>query len=494
MNDQHDLELLIKSRFPIVIVESYEEPKLTALIEKIANLEDWAFYTWSVTEGLNRRNVRSDPAFDTCELSSALRHVSKSLQNGVYLLRDAHPFISDPLVVRLIKDIAQGYTSVARTLVFFSPQIDLPEELSRFSARFKLALPGKDDMRLLITVETQLWERESGNKVRVDPRALDLLVQHLAGMAEVDARRLVRMAIRDDSAINLDDIGRVLKAKTELLGNNSVLSIQIDTSQFAEIAGMKNLKRWLQQRRDAFIGSADTAGLDVPKGVLLLGVQGGGKSLAAKTVAGAWGLPLLQLDFGALYNKYFGETEKNMRDALAQAEAMAPCVLWADEIEKGIGGDSGGSSDGGVSRRVLGTLLTWMAERKSRVFLVATANDISRLPPELIRKGRFDEIFFVDLPNAESRAEIFRIHLKRRGIDPGKFPLEGLAKVTERFTGAEIEQAIVSALYEAHAQKAPLNAIHILEELRRTKPLAIVMAEQVEALRDWAAGRTVPAE
>jgi hypothetical protein len=276
MNDQHDLELLIKSRFPIVLVESYEESKLIAIIERIANLEDWAFYTWSVTEGLNRRNVRTDPAFDTCELQSALRHVAKSLQNGVYLLRDAHPFINDPLVVRLIKDIALGYTNVARTLVFFSAQIELPEELSRFAARYRLALPDKHDTRRMITVETQLWEHECGGKVKVDPRALELLVQHLSGMAEADARRLVRMAIRDDSAITLDDIARVLRAKAELLGNSSVLSLQIDTGQFSEIAGMRNLKRWLQQRRDAFLGSADAMGLDVPKGVLLLGVQGGG--------------------------------------------------------------------------------------------------------------------------------------------------------------------------------------------------------------------------
>jgi SpoVK/Ycf46/Vps4 family AAA+-type ATPase len=494
MNDQHDLELLIKSRFPIVLVESYEESKLAALVERIANLEDWAFYTWSVTEGLTRRNLRSEQTFDTCELQSALRHVAKSLQNGVYLLRDAHPFINDPLVVRLIKDIALDYAKVARTLVFFSAQIELPEELSRFAARFKLALPGMDDVRRMIGVEIQLRERETGSKVRVEPRALELLVQHLSGMTEADGRRLVRVAIRDDGAITLDDIARVLKAKSELLGNSSVLSVQIDTSQFAGIAGMRNLKRWLQQRRDAFLGRADTAGLDVPKGMLLLGVQGGGKSMAAKTVAGSWGLPLLQLDFGALYNKYFGETEKNLREALQHAEAMAPCVLWADEIEKGIGGDSGGSSDGGVSRRVLGTLLTWMAERKSRVFLVATANDISRLPPEFVRKGRFDEIFFVDLPNPATREEIFRIHLARRGMDPAKFRLDGFARVTERFTGAEIEQAIVSALYEAHAQHSPLNAIHVLEELRRTKPLAIVMAEQIEALREWAAGRTVPAD
>jgi AAA+ superfamily predicted ATPase len=491
MNSQHDLELIIKSRFPVVVVESYEETRLIALIERIANLREWAFYTWSVTEGLARRNIRIEDAYDTAELPAALRHIGKSLQNGVYLMRDAHPFIADPMVVRLIKDIALSYDRVAKTLVFFSPQIELPDELSRFAARFTLALPGKDEMRRLIETERQLWERGSGTPVKADPRAVELLAQHVAGLPVEDARRLIRMAVRDGDAITMDDIAPVVRAKADLVGKNSALSVEIDTARFTEVAGMKNLKHWLDQREEAFLGEAGAAGLDVPKGVLLLGVQGGGKSLAAKTIAGAWGVPLLQLDFGSLYNKYHGETERNLREALQHAEAMAPCVLWADEVEKGIGGDAGGASDGGVSRRVLGTLLTWMAERKSRVFLVATANDISQLPPEFMRKGRFDEIFFVDLPDAETREEVFRIHLARRGIEASKFPLADLARVTERFTGAEIEQAIVSAQYEAHAQRVPLNTIHLLEELRRTRPLAIVMSEQVNALRAWAAGRTV---
>ncbi|HRC39413.1 MAG TPA: AAA family ATPase, partial [Rubrivivax sp.] len=216
------------------------------------------------------------------------------------------------------------------------------------------------------------------------------------------------------------------------------------------------------------------------------------KSLAAKSIAGAWGLPLLRLDFAALYNKFHGETERNLRAALQSAEAMAPCVLWFDEIEKGLATD-GGDSDGGVSRRILGTLLTWMAERKSRVFMVATANDISRMPPELLRKGRFDEIFFVDLPSAAARADIFRIHLARRRLDAARFDLAALAEAAEGFSGAEIEQAVVSALYEALGENQPLTAQHVIDELGRTRPLSVVMAEQVEDLRAWAADRTVMA-
>ena len=261
-----------------------------------------------------------------------------------------------------------------------------------------------------------------------------------------------------------------------------------------DIGGLASLKRWLKLRYPAFVGNAQDQGLDAPKGVLLLGVQGSGKSLAAKCVAGMWGLPLLRLDMGVLYNKFFGETERNLRSALATADVMSPCVLWADEIEKGLSTGSGESLDGGVSRRMLGTLLTWMSERSGGVFIVATANDISTLPPELMRKGRFDEIFFVDLPDTKTREEIFRIHLARRKLEFEDSQLPILASAAEGFSGAEIEQAIVASLYEAYNEKRPLNAAHILSEIQTTQPLSVVMAEKVTELRSWAAGRAVPAD
>jgi SpoVK/Ycf46/Vps4 family AAA+-type ATPase len=245
-------------------------------------------------------------------------------------------------------------------------------------------------------------------------------------------------------------------------------------------------------RRAAFAGEQGTEGLPPPRGILLLGVQGSGKSLAAKSVAGAWKLPLLRLDFATLYNKFTGETERNLREALKGAARMSPCVLWIGEIEKGLAADESGG-DGGVSTRILGTLLTWMSERKESVFLVATANDISRLPPELLRKGRFDEIFFVDLPDATTRSDILCIHLKRRKLDPVNFDLSALSAATEGFSGAEIEQATVASMYEAHAHKVPLSTQHILSEISGTRPLSVMMAEKVEDLRAWARERCVPA-
>jgi len=491
MSDQRDLALLLKSRFPLVVIETHEEPRALALLERITNQEQWPFFTWSVSDGL-RRVLPAEPVYETGELAAALRHVEKSLHVAVYALLDAHPFLDDPVNRRLVKEIAQAFHRVARTLVFVGPTLELPADLKRMSASFELALADAPKVRELLKTEVQLWQQESGAAVRGDAEAARMLVQHLAGLPVEDVKRLLRQAVRDDGVLSRADVERVLKLKHEALGASGVLSLELDSGRFENVAGQQNLKRWLQLRRAAFLEPEQARGLDSPKGILLLGVQGAGKSLAAKAVAGSWGLPLLRLDFGALYNKFHGETERNLRDSLKAADAMSPCVLWIDEIEKGLAPDGGGG-DGGVSRRVLGTLLTWMSERKSRVFLAATANDIAQLPPELLRKGRFDEIFFVDLPDAETRREVFRIHLRQRGLAPESFDVAALAQAADGFSGAEIEQALVAALYEARAAGQPLETAHLAAELARTRPLSVVMAERVQALRAWAAQRTVPA-
>jgi len=301
----------------------------------------------------------------------------------------------------------------------------------------------------------------------------------------------VRRLIHADGRIAQADVQAAQRAKFELLGRGGVLSFEPDLADFEQVAGLSRLKRWITQRRAIFVEGQAPKGLDPPRGVLLLGVQGCGKSLAAKACAGGFGVPLLRLDFGALYNKYHGETERNLREALKAAEAMAPCVLWCDEIEKGL---ATSSSDDGVSKRVLGSLLTWMNERKSPVFLVATANDVSQLPPEFLRKGRFDEIFFVDLPNAEARQAALRIHLQRRELALEHFDLEALSAATDGYSGAEIEQAIVAALYDAHADGRPLDTPRLLASIRATRPLSVLMAERVQWLRDWARERCVPAD
>ena len=491
MNDQHDLTLILKSRFPLVIIETPEEPRVLALIERIANIEEMPLFKWSVTDGIKRHN-KPEPIAQTYDFTEALRHIDKTPQNGIYVLLDAHPFLDSAVNLRAIREIALEYHKCERTLVFVSNRIELPPELQRMSATFKLSLPNQNQIRELFKEEMDLWSsRHESARLSGSQEAAELLIQHLVGMSNDDARRLIRQAMEADGSITMEDVARVLKHKHESLGAG-VLALEVDTGSFKDVGGQQQFKRWLELRRAAFLGDAGALGLDVPKGVLLLGVQGGGKSLAAKALAGTWGLPLLRLDFGALYNKFHGETERNVREALDTAGAMAPCVLWIDEIEKGLSTDEG-SSDGGVSRRVLGTLLTWMSERKKRVFLVATANNIQSLPPELLRKGRFDEIFFVDLPDEATRIDIFRIHLKRRKREPAEFDLAALAVQSFGFSGAEIEQAVVASLYEAHANQAPLATAHLTAELKRTKPLSVVRAEEMQALREWAADRTVMA-
>jgi SpoVK/Ycf46/Vps4 family AAA+-type ATPase len=370
----------------------------------------------------------------------------------------------------------------------------IPPEIDKLTARFELSLPDRDALLAIVKAEVAAWQtRQGGKELQGEREVFDLMLRHLSGLAEVDVRRLVRQAFQDDGILGRDDLPRLIKQKHTILARDSVLSFELETARFADVAGLASLKHWLERRRPAFLDETTAGALDVPKGIMLLGVQGCGKSLAAKAVAGAWGVPLMRLDFGALYNKFLGETERNLREALRSADAMSPCVLWIDELEKGVAG-SGSTSDGGESRRVLGALLTWMAERKSRVFIVATSNDIESLPPELVRKGRLDEIFFVDLPEAGARVEILRIHLERRGLDSSKFALNDLAAKASGFSGAEIEQAVISAMYEARATQSTVADSHIEAELARTRPLSVVMEERIAYLRAWARDRTVKAD
>jgi SpoVK/Ycf46/Vps4 family AAA+-type ATPase len=485
-----ELGFLLRSRFPILVVETPEEPRFMALVERAANLEDLALFTWSVASGMARHN-RPDAFLETHELLEALKHIRRMPQNGVFVFFDAQPYLDNPMAVRVIRELALTYKDVPRTLVFVGSTVALPSDLQRMSATFQMTLPTIEDIRDLFREEASFWKSANeGRVLRGEQAALDMLIQHLVGFTRDDARRLIRQALEDDGTVTMEDVARVLRHKHEALGGSGALALEVNIAQFSDVGGQKALKHWLALRQPAFLGKAGTETLATPKGVLLLGVQGSGKSLAAKSVAGSWQVPLLRLDFGALYNKFQGETERTLRESLRTAQAMAPCILWLDEVEKGLAtGDD--SSDGGVSRRVLGTILTWMNDRKGRVFIVATANDISRLPAELLRKGRFDEIFFVDLPTFEIRQEILQIHLKKRGFDAAQFELPTLAQASDGFSGAELEQVVIAAQYEAFGVGEPLSAAMVLAEIRRTRPLSVVRAEEVDELRAWAADRTV---
>src|ERR1700733_7358073 len=475
----NDLEVLLRSRVPIVVIESRDEAQVLkglvrACMQVLAPLPVAAragegaarggesgalpgtpggagrglpLFRWTVTDGLKRLDVdMGPPQRIVSEPLEILRHIRATTLAGVYALLDFHPYLHDPTIVRLLKDIAQDYGACARTLVLIGYATEIPPELEPLSARLALALP----------------------------------VEKMSGLTAADTQRLARSAIADHGAIQVSDVPKVMRAKYELLNHGGVLRYEHDTAQLSDVGGLGTFKAWLQKRCAAFDGSAP--GLDPPRGVLLLGVQGCGKSLAARASAGILNIPLLRLDCAALFDKYVGESERNLRESLASADVLAPCVLWIDEIEKG---SAAGDSDGGATRRVLGAFLTWLAEKSSRVFVVATANDISALPPELIRKGRFDEIFFVDLPDLPTRAEILRIHAAKRGISLDAATLTALAQACGGFAGAEIEQAVVAALYTAHAQKTLPNAQLLGAEIAATRPLEGVMAEKVAALRTW---------
>ncbi len=519
MPDFRELSALVRSRMPLVCIETVEEPKVLRLLERLAREDNHDLHVWSVADGLAQTNFCYGPATrvntlfgtveatptevertdghrravpDTRALEAALHYIDKDASRGLYVLLDPHPFLEDPVIVRLMREIVLDHPMAERTLVLVAPRLPLPNELSRHAAHMTLRIPDMDSVRKLFKEEVELYKHQTRSAVRGDQGTANALLHQIVGLPEDDVRRLVRNAIRDDGRITTDDLGRIARYKQDMLGG-AALDVELSPLGPDDIGGLAHLKRWLDTRRPVFTGERAAPGLPTPKGVMLLGAQGAGKSMAAKVIAGSWQVPLLRLDVASLYDKYTGETERKLREALRTAEAMAPAVLWIDEIEKALA--SGGSEgDGGVSKRLLGHLLTWMAEQQTRLFIVATANDVSALPPELLRKGRFDEIFFVDLPSPAVRQEILAIHLRRRELNPDNFDLEALAVVTDGFSGAELEQLVVAGLYESLAYGSELDTEKLVAEAARTRPLSHVMADKVAALRQWASDRCVPAD
>ncbi|HPF26003.1 MAG: AAA family ATPase [Steroidobacteraceae bacterium] len=490
-----ELQALLASRAALIVIESRDEARVLELVHeaslKARRGRDWGVFQWTVTEGLLRIDRDLGGAQKTlADPAQLLRHLKTTNMPGIYVLLDFHPYLAEPLNVRTLKDIAQGYSKVARTLVLTSHALELPVELEHLTAVLRLALPDANEREAIVLRIAGEWTAaHAGRAPRMTAADRATLVQNLSGLTARDVERLARNALFDDGALTERDFKSLLAIKYQLLNRGGTLTFEADTARFAEVGGMQALRRWITQRKPAFDGSARH--LDSPKGILLLGVQGCGKSLAARAAAGLLGVPILRLDFSALYSKWHGESEKNLRESLASAEALAPCVLWIDEIEKAV---ASGEGDSGVSRRVLGTFLTWLAEQRARIFVVATANDIASLPPELVRKGRFDEIFFVDLPDDKARLGILEIHARKRGVELTRSEAATLAVQSVGFSGAELEQAIVSALYTSHAAGTPVTAAQIAAEIEATRPLSVVMGEKIAALRAWAAERTVAAD
>ena len=490
MSELQDLTTLVRAATPLLVIETVDEQRVIECFRHVISQSLRPLWRWTLTDGLARLDF-AQPGDIAPDAGSTLEAIREAAERGVYLLFDFHPFLRYAMTLRQLREIVQRQRSAAHTVVLVGARIELPEELEALALRVPLSLPDIKELAAILRAEALAWQREHGRRVEVDGDAARTIVRNLLGLAAPDARRIVRKLIYNDGALTAGDLPELMKAKFELLNRSGLLHYEYATASFADIAGISRVRDWVQRRRATFLAAEPDPMLDPPKGVLLLGVQGCGKSLAAKAIAGGFGVPLVRLDFGSLYNKYHGETEKNLREALQSTELLAPCVLWIDEIEKGL---ASGGEDGGVSRRVLGYLLTWMAERKAKVFVVATANAVEELPAELLRKGRFDEIFFVDLPKLSVRAEIFAMHLRRRKLPVEQFDLGALATASEGFSGAEIEQAVVSALYDASSGAAPMYQALLLAALGQTRPLSVLMGEQVEGLRVWARGRCVPAD
>ena len=486
----HDLQALIQSRHPIITIDTVEEERVDNLLGIVASGLHMPLFTWTVTHGLQRAGGEN-AVYGTANPQMLVRHLVTLTVRGIFHLKDLHAHLGDATVVRGMRDIASTFIKSGSTAVISGGSIHLPAELTREAVPFDLHLPDHDELQQIVRQILRTLNRQHEVSVTLGADGMESLLQALSGLTLNQARQAVAWAVLDDNALSAANIPRLLRRKGDAVREEGLLEFYPPDDNTFQLGGLERLKAWLERARVGFTPEARALGLPPPRGVLIVGVQGCGKSLAAKVIARAWKQPLLKLDAGRLYDKFIGESEKNLQKALDFAEAIAPCILWIDEIEKGFA--SGGDADAGLSHRMLGSFLTWLQEREASVFVAATANDVLALPPELLRKGRFDEIFFVDLPDGRSREEIFRIHLALRRQDPSTFNLSALVAASDGFSGAEIEQAITAGLYRALHDKQPMTDASLGEELRGTQPLSVARREDVERLRETARGRFVPA-
>jgi hypothetical protein len=490
-----DLELLIRAHYALIVVETVEPERAEELVREAASQLSLHYYYWTRSKGVRRGNSAGDPFFeDTKEPDKALQYAQQD-SAGVYLFRDLVSYLEDPVIISHLLDVVAMFSARRGALVIVGSNVKLPDSLRTHATFFRLPPPTYDDYRIL--VERVIREHSARMKVTVEltPQDRTRLIQNLMGLTLGEAERIVTRQIVEDGFLRAKDIEGVISAKRQAVQQDGLLEYHPPEHGLSQVAGVKGLKEWLAKRRAVVTDSqrALDFGLRFPKGILLLGVPGCGKSMCAKAVACEWGLPLLKLDPANLYDKYIGDSEKNFKRALQTAERMAPVILWIDELEKAFA-QGGDETDGGVSRRVFGSFLAWLQDRRGDVFVVATSNDVSRLPPEFIRKGRFDEVFFVDLPRPQVRESIFDIHLTRRKQQSKLFELSKLAEASEGFSGAEIEESVVAGLFAAFSANAPLTTELLLQEIKTTRPLALTMTEKIGELRAWAQDRTVMAD
>jgi hypothetical protein len=496
MNFQAELETLIRARYPILYVVTGEEMRVQNVVVAIAEKRQKKVFEWSYNTGVvpagtsiqsqkNRNVATRDPL-------QALDLVIEHVEPALFIFKDFHPFLTKNnfAVVRKLKEIAIHLKNSFKTILLLSPVLEIPTELEKEVTVLNFPLPTRDDLSALLDKIIEDVSQFKQVTIDLDAAGRERLLQASLGLTLSEAENVFAKIIVKSERLSGDDVNEVFAEKQQIIRKSGLLEYYATEESFSHVGGMAVLKDWLDKRASAFTEEARAFGLPAPKGILMLGVQGCGKSLCAKAVSTRWQLPLLRFDMGRMFGSLVGSSEENVRRAIAVAESVAPAILWVDEIDKAFAGSQGsGASDGGTTARVFGTFLTWLSEKTAPVFVVATANDISQLPPELLRKGRLDEIFFVDLPSPEERQEIFRIHLSKRGRDAAQFDLAALASSAKDFSGAEIEESINSALYDAFYSQGEITTESILVTLSQTVPLAKTMDEQIGRLRAWVEGR-----
>lgn len=491
ISSKREIEDLVKARYPLIYVVSHEEARVEESLKKLCIEREMRLEVWSITEGM-RVLANGSGTRDVKDPLKALEHVNRGEGRALYILRDFHPFTKDPTVVRRLRDLSFSLRRTKKSVIILSPVQKVPPELEKaMSAIVYWELPNRTEIeaiaRRLVPQAPAPVQKEASER----PEFIEHVVEAALGLTEVEAENVFAKSMVRTHTF---DIKTILDEKKQIIRKNGLLEYYERTESIGDVGGLVTLKDWVKKRRHAFGKKAREFGLPLPKGMLLIGVPGTGKSLTAKAVGSLWEMPLLRLDVGKIFAGLVGSSEENIRKVTQTAEAIAPAILWIDEIEKGFSGTgSSGQTDGGTTSRVFGSFITWMQEKESPVFVIATANDVSQLPPELLRKGRFDEIFFCDLPTRDERRQIFEVHIQKKGRSPEEFDLGKLADATQEFSGAEIEQGIVQGLYDAFDSGTELGTEGLLHALAEIVPLSVTMREKIDAMRDWARTRARPA-
>lgn len=485
-----EIEDLIRARYSLISVTSAEEARVEESLRKLCVEREMRLEVWSITEGF-KVVANGTGSRDVKDPMKALDHVLRGEGRALYVLRDFHPFLKEPAVVRRLRDVAHELRKTKKSVILLSPVSKVPPELEKsVAAILDWELPTRQEIEETARRLLPNAPPATQQLIEADPSFMERVVEGALGLTLVEAENVFSKSMVRTHTFDLETI---LEEKKQIIRKSGILEYYEHREEFSDVGGMDIMKDWLVKRRNAFSSRARDFGLPLPKGILMIGVPGTGKSLTAKAVGALWQMPLLRFDVGKIFAGLVGSSEENMRSVIKTAEAIAPAILWIDELEKGFSGTgSSGQTDGGTTSRVFGSFITWLQEKTTPVFVIATANNVSQLPPELLRKGRFDEIFFCDLPDRDDRRQILDIHLRKKGRDPGKFDLDKLVDATSDYSGAELEQAVIAALYDAFDTGNDLSTEGLLQTLRDIVPLAVTMREQIDAMREWASTRARP--